>query len=50
MIYSTKQVELIGKDGSRVTAKNGIEASDDLETYTLFNNEGYILMGEDQKF
>ncbi|RLZ10465.1 LPS export ABC transporter periplasmic protein LptC [Faecalibacter macacae] len=50
LIYSTKQVELIGKDGSRVTAKNGIEASDDLETYTLFNNEGYILMGEDQKF
>ncbi len=49
-IYSTKQVELIGKDGSKVTAKNGIEASDDLETYTLFNNEGYILMKEDQKF
>ncbi|MBQ0147528.1 MAG: LPS export ABC transporter periplasmic protein LptC [Flavobacteriaceae bacterium] len=50
LIYSTKQVELIGKDGSKVTAKNGIEATDDLEKYTLFNNEGYILMGEDQKF
>lgn len=50
LIYSTKQVELIGNDGSRVTAKNGIQATDDLEEYTLFNNEGYILMKEEQKF
>ncbi len=50
LIYSTKQVELIGNDGSKITAKNGIQATDDLEEYTLFNNEGYILMKEDQKF
>ena len=49
-IYSTKQVELIGNDGSKITAKNGIQATDDLEEYTLFNNEGYIMMKEDQKF
>ena len=50
LIYTTKEVELTGKDGSKITARNGIEASDDLEKYTLFNNEGYILMNEDQKF
>lgn len=50
LIYSTKQVELISKDGSKLTAINGIEATDDLETYTLFNNEGYKLLKEDQKF
>lgn len=49
-IYSTKQVELIGNDGSKITAKNGIQATDDLEEYTLFNNEGYIMMKEEQKF
>jgi LPS export ABC transporter protein LptC len=49
-IYSTKQVELIGNDGSKITAKNGIQATDDLEEYTLFNNEGYIMMKENQKF
>ena len=49
LIYSTKLVELIGKDGSKITAKNGIEAADDLQEYTLFNNEGYILMKEEQK-
>lgn len=49
IIYSTQLVELIGNDGSRITAKNGIQATDDLEEYTLFNNEGYILMKEDQK-
>lgn len=48
LIYSTKLVELIGKDGSKITAKNGIEAADDLQEYTLFNNEGYILMKEEQ--
>lgn len=49
-IYTTKLVELTGKDGSKITAKNGIQATDDLEEYTLFNNEGYILMKEEQKF
>ena len=50
LIYSTQQVELIGNDGSRINAKNGIQATDDLEEYTLFNNEGYIYMKEEQKF
>jgi len=49
LIYSTQQVELIGNDGSKITAKNGMQATDDLEEYTLFNNEGYIYMKEDQK-
>lgn len=49
-IYTTKLVELTGKDGSKITAKNGIQATDDLEEYTLFNNEGYIMMKEEQKF
>ena len=50
LIYSTKLVELIGKDGSRITAKNGLESTDDLEEYTLFNNEGYLLMDDNKKF
>lgn len=50
LIYTTKQVELIGKDGSRITARNGLESSDDLEEYTLFNNEGYWLMDDNKKF
>ena len=50
LIYTTKLVELIGKDGSRITARNGLESTDDLEEYTLFNNEGYLLMDDNKKF
>ena len=38
------------RDEIKQTALNGIQATDDLEEYTLFNNEGYIMMKEDQKF
>ena len=49
-VYTSKEVYLISKEGDSLTAKNGLQATDDLETYTLFNNQGFKYVDDNQKF
>ncbi len=50
LVFTSKEVYLISHSGDSLTAKNGLQASDDLQRYTLFNNKGYILVDDNQKF
>ena len=49
-IYTSKKVYLISHEGDSLTAKNGLQGTDDLENYTLFNNHGYMYVDDNQKF
>ncbi|TGN26831.1 LPS export ABC transporter periplasmic protein LptC [Empedobacter tilapiae] len=49
-VYTSKEVYLISSEGDSLTAKNGLQATDDLETYTLFNNQGFKYVDDNQKF
>ena len=49
-IYTSEEVYLISSNGDSLTAKNGLQATDDLENYTLFNNQGYMYVDDNQKF
>ena len=49
-VYTSKEVYLISSKGDSLTAKNGLESTDDLENYTLFNNKGYMYVDDNQKF
>lgn len=49
-VYTSKEVYLISNQGDSLTAKNGLQATDDLETYTLFNNQGFKYVDGNQKF
>ncbi|MFV0158381.1 LPS export ABC transporter periplasmic protein LptC [Empedobacter falsenii] len=49
-VYTSKEVYLISNEGDSLTAKNGLQATDDLETYTLFNNQGFKYVDDNQKF
>lgn len=49
-IYTTKEVFLISKNGDSLHARNGLEATDNLERYTLFNNQGFIWVDESKSF
>jgi len=49
-VYTSKEVYLISNKGDSLTAKNGLQASDDLQNYTLFNNKGYMYVEDNQKF
>lgn len=50
LVYTSKEVYLISNKGDSLTAKNGLQATDDLQRYTLFNNKGYIFVDDNQKF
>lgn len=49
-VYTSKEVYLINIKGDSLKATNGLQASDDLEHYTLFNNQGYMYVDDNQKF
>lgn len=49
-VYTSKEVYLINSKGDSLKATNGLQASDDLEHYTLFNNQGYMYVDDNQKF
>ncbi|WP_312923869.1 LPS export ABC transporter periplasmic protein LptC [Empedobacter brevis] len=49
-VYTSKEVYLISSEGDSLTAKNGLQATDDLESYTLFNNQGFKYVEDNQKF
>ncbi|MFV0224008.1 LPS export ABC transporter periplasmic protein LptC [Empedobacter falsenii] len=49
-VYTSKEVYLISSEGDSLTAKNGLQATDDLETYILFNNQGFKYVEDNQKF
>ena len=49
-VYTSKEVYLISSKGDSLTAKNGLQSTDDLENYTLFNNQGYMYVDDNQKF
>lgn len=49
-VYTTKEVFLISKNGDSLHARNGLEATDNLDRYTLFNNQGFMWVDENEKF
>ncbi|WP_313581195.1 LPS export ABC transporter periplasmic protein LptC [Chishuiella sp.] len=50
-VYTSKVVYLISNKGDSLKASNGLQGTDDLENYTLFNNQGYMYVDDkDQKF
>jgi len=50
-VYTSKIVYLISSKGDSLKASNGLQGTDDLENYTLFNNQGYMYVDDkDQKF
>ncbi|ADX67787.1 LPS export ABC transporter periplasmic protein LptC [Weeksella sp. HMSC059D05] len=45
-VYTTKEVFIISKQGDSLHAQNGLESTDDLERYTLYNNRGFMWIDE----
>ncbi len=45
-VYTTKEVFIITKSGDSLHARNGLESTDDLQKYTLFNNKGFLWVDE----